>query len=63
MQPTEIVSSFIEAINQHDVARIVALCTEDHEFVDAYGGAVRSAALFPAWTGYFKFMPHYEIAT
>jgi hypothetical protein len=37
MQTEASVWSFIDAINRHDVARIVALCSKDHQFIDAYG--------------------------
>jgi ketosteroid isomerase-like protein len=55
------VLDFISAINAHDVTRILALCTEDHEFIDAYGGVVAGDGLLPAWQGYFAFMPEYGI--
>jgi ketosteroid isomerase-like protein len=56
-----VIRDFIVAVNDHDVARIVALSTDDHQFVDAHGVAVQRQALEAAWTGYFAFMPRYGI--
>ena len=56
-----VIRDFIAAINDHDVDRIVGLCADDHQFVDAHGVAVQRQALEGAWTGYFAFMPHYGI--
>ena len=61
MTADSIVADFIAAINAHDVAGILALCTPDHEFVDAYGSAVTGEGLLPAWQNYFGFMPEYGI--
>ena len=61
MQTNEAVLAFIEAINAHDVSRIVSLCTTDHELVDAHGGVVPAERLPSAWSGYFQFMPHYGV--
>jgi len=61
MNETETVLAFVEAINNHDVDRIVSLCTEDHRFIDAHGGSVHAGNLASAWRGYFHFMPHYGI--
>jgi ketosteroid isomerase-like protein len=56
-----VVEAYIEAINAHDVASIVALSAPDHEFVDAFGGIVTAEKLAEAWAGYFAFMPRYGI--
>jgi len=61
MPAEELILSFVEAINRRDPARIVGLCTEDHQFVDAFGQVVAAENLLSAWTGYFQFMPHYHI--
>ncbi len=42
---------FVDAIDAHDVARIVALCSPDHEFVDAHGTRIGDATVRAAWTG------------
>lgn len=62
MRTKEAVLSFIEAINAHDVDRIVSLCSGHHQFVDAHGTVVLVDQLRAAWIGYFHFMPHYGIA-
>jgi ketosteroid isomerase-like protein len=56
-----VIRDFIAAINDHDVARIVGLSTDDHQFVDAHGVVVPRETLEAAWTGYFAFMPRYGI--
>jgi ketosteroid isomerase-like protein len=56
-----VVTAFIEAINAHDVDRIVALCTSDHQFVDAFGTVMPAEQLRAGWSGYFSFMPRYGI--
>jgi ketosteroid isomerase-like protein len=61
MRSVELVLSFVAAINDHDVARIVDLCTDDHEFVDAHGQVAPAETLAAAWRGYFQFMPRYGI--
>jgi ketosteroid isomerase-like protein len=61
MQPAALVLAFVDAINTHDVPRIVAMCTQDHQFIDAYGNIVAAERLHEAWTGYFSFMPSYGI--
>jgi len=56
-----VIRAFVDAINAHDVERILALCAPDHEFVDAHGNTVPAERLRAAWTGYFGFMPRYGI--
>ena len=56
-----VIRAFVEAINAHDVERILALCSPDHDFVDAHGNIVVPERLRAAWTGYFGFMPRYGI--
>ena len=59
--PQVVARAFVDAINAHDVDRILGLAAEDHEFVDAHGNIVHAPALRAAWTGYLGFMPHYGI--
>jgi ketosteroid isomerase-like protein len=59
--PADVVAAFVAAINAHDPARIAGLCTDDHRFVDAHGGVVNGPEVLAAWTGYFRFMPHYGV--
>jgi ketosteroid isomerase-like protein len=58
--PRDVVTAFLQAINDHDVGRITALCADDHTFIDAQGEAV-SHDLETAWSRYFTFMPHYGV--
>jgi hypothetical protein len=54
---------FIEKINRHDIGGLTALMTDDHEFVDSLGMAVRGKdAMRQAWIGYFYLIPDYAIA-
>jgi ketosteroid isomerase-like protein len=61
MTTRETVLAFVDAINAHDVTRIVGVAALDHQFVDAFGEATPADRLEAAWTGYFRFMPHYGI--
>ncbi len=58
----ETLHSFADAVNAHDVARITALLTSDHTFIDATGcegsGKDKAAA---GWGDYFKLFPDYHI--
>ena len=58
----ECVLEFIEAINQHDVDRLIALMTEDHTFVDARGAVIQERErLRDPWQEYFRLFPDYQI--
>jgi len=61
MQTKRLVLAYVDAINAHDVDRIVDLSASDHRFVDAYGETTPAEKLRAAWSGYFKFMPTYGI--
>ena len=61
MQTKALVLAYVEAINAHDVDRIVSLSAGDHQFIDAYGDVTPAAQLRKAWSGYFSFMPRYAI--
>jgi len=61
MQTKRLVLAYVDAINAHDVDRIVDLSSDDHRFVDAYGDVTPAEQLRTAWSGYFKFMPEYAI--
>lgn len=67
MTPTRntsaLILAFIENINRHDIGGLTALMTDDHEFVDSLGMAVRGKdAMRQAWIGYFYLIPDYAIA-
>lgn len=54
--------AFVERINRGDVAHLVELMTEDHEFVDMAGDSFRGRKLMrEAWTDYFRLFPDYTI--
>jgi ketosteroid isomerase-like protein len=56
------VYDFVNAINEHDVDRILSLMTDDHIFVDAHGNEVVGKARMKAgWIGYFQWFPDYKI--
>lgn len=63
MEGSEVaVRNFVERINQHDVAGIVALCTAEHRFVDSLGHVLSShERLREAWSGYLRLFPDYCI--
>ena len=58
---TDVVVAFNDAVNAADLARLEALMTEDHRFVDAAGSEVRGrAACVDAWRGFFATFPDYR---
>jgi len=58
----DVVHRFVEAINHADPARLAALMTEDHVFVDSDGTEVSGrAAMLDAWTRYFSMMRDYRV--
>jgi uncharacterized protein (TIGR02246 family) len=57
------VLEFLARINGHDADRLAEGMTDDHEFVDALGQAVRGrGAVQMGWRGYFAMCPDYEVA-
>jgi ketosteroid isomerase-like protein len=64
MDPTEIFTQFVSAINNHDVQSLKALMTTDHVFVDSVGNRVHSAtSMESGWRSYFAMCPDYWIRT
>jgi ketosteroid isomerase-like protein len=56
------VRRFVEAINSQDLARLTALMTDDHVFIDNAGHAFHGRAKMQnAWTSYFSAYPEYRI--
>ncbi len=53
--------SFVEAVNAHDPAAIVALATADHRFIDSLGTTIAAEKLTEAWQRYFRTVPDYRI--
>jgi ketosteroid isomerase-like protein len=63
MTPIETVLAFLDRINEHDIAKLAALMTEDHVFVDSLGQAIRSREKMRAgWQGYFAMCPDYWVS-
>ncbi len=62
MNTREIVSTFIDRINAHDVDGIYALMAEDHTLIDGLGQSVKGReAMRQAWLSYFAMIPDYWI--
>lgn len=60
--PLEVVRTFVERINAHDVDALCALMSDDHEFVDALGARVSGGSrLRKAWTDYLEAVSDYEM--
>ncbi len=54
---------FIQAINNHNVDRLVRLITKDHQFFDSTGVRVANGdEVREAWGTYFAMFPDYHIA-
>ncbi|MGA8276259.1 MAG: nuclear transport factor 2 family protein [Thermoplasmata archaeon] len=57
-----IVLRFVNEINRHDVSAMLALVSDDHQFIDALGHELRGRErLREAWTAYFEWFPDYRI--
>jgi ketosteroid isomerase-like protein len=62
-QPIEIVLSFLEKINAHDVEGICSLMTSDHIFIDGLGNRFSGIEnLRKGWASYFHWFPDYAIS-
>src|SRR6266567_9302353 len=56
------VLAFVAAINAHDVEALVALMTDDHIFIDAFGESWQGRdTMRRAWKGYLAWFPDYKI--
>jgi len=54
-------AQFVEAINLHDVDRVVSLLSPDHRFIDSLGNVVEGRdALRRGWAFYFGMVPDYK---
>ena len=61
-KPADVVLSFVEKINAHEVEELCGLMAEDHVFVDSQGKVVRGReSMRQAWRGYFAWFPDYKI--
>jgi ketosteroid isomerase-like protein len=62
MTNTEIVNSFIQAINDHDVDKIYDLMTDDHIFIDRYGDKhIGKTGMKEGWKQYYSMFPDYQV--
>ena len=52
---------FVDAINAHDVDRIISFMSDDHIFIDAYGNRENKDSLQAGWKKYFEWFPDYSI--
>ena len=52
---------FVEAINEHNVKRIIELMTEDHEFIDTWNRKESKKEMIKGWENYFEWFPDYHI--
>jgi ketosteroid isomerase-like protein len=58
----QIIHSFAEAINEHNVDKLCALMTDDHTFIDSHGNeATGKEKMKAGWIGYFQLFPDYKI--
>ena len=58
----QLVYSFIDAINKHNVDKICLLMTDDHTFIDSHGNeTVGKEKMRAGWIGYFQIFPDYKI--
>ena len=58
----DIVLSFVKAINDHNVNKIVSLMSDDHIFIDGIGQKVIGKDPMKAgWEAYYKLFPDYMI--
>jgi ketosteroid isomerase-like protein len=62
-QPIQIVLSFLDRINAHDVEGICSLIASDHIFVDGLGNKFSGIEkLRKGWASYFGWFPDYSIS-
>lgn len=53
---------FVNAINNHNIASLYSLITDDHKFIDAHGYEISGKDEMKLdWTGYFQWFPDYKI--
>ena len=53
---------FVERVNAHDLAGIVALLTADHRFVDSLGTAFDGREMLEkGWSAYLRMVPDYHL--
>jgi ketosteroid isomerase-like protein len=63
MNPTDAVLAFMDAINAHEPAKLAALMSDNHVFVDSLGHTVTGRDnMRKGWAGYFAFCPDYWVS-
>jgi ketosteroid isomerase-like protein len=62
MTPTDVVLTFVDAINSGEIERICELMTVDHLFVDSGGAEYRGReTMREGWIRYLSMVPDYRI--
>jgi ketosteroid isomerase-like protein len=62
-EPIQVVLSFLDRINAHDVDGICTLMTQDHTFVDGLGNKFSGVEnLRKGWASYFSWFPDYAVS-
>lgn len=57
-----IVTDFVDAINNADIDRILSIMTDDHIMIDSHDNKMTGKEnLRQAWIGYFELFPDYKI--
>jgi len=60
--PERVAIRFVNEINRHDVAALIAMMAPDFRFVDSLGQEVRGIdRMRAAWVAYFALFPDYRI--
>jgi ketosteroid isomerase-like protein len=60
--PEVVVHAFVGAINRHDPEALCALMTPGHCMIDSLDNRMEGREnLRPAWAGYFRLVPDYEV--
>jgi ketosteroid isomerase-like protein len=62
MRPAEVAAAFVARINEHDLAGLNELMSDDHVFIDALDNRIAGrAAMRSGWEQYFALVPDYWI--
>jgi ketosteroid isomerase-like protein len=60
--PKDVALAFVKGINARSPTTLIALMTDDHEFIDSLGTCISGReAMRTAWTGYFQLIPDYKL--
>ena len=57
----DIILQFVEAINEHNVEKIIELMSEDYEFIDTWNRKETKKEMSIGWKDYFEWFPDYHI--